>query len=317
MKVLITSAAYGQPAMKENIKYLESFAEVIMKAQPKPLEKEEILECWKGCDGIIAGLEWYTEEIFAEAPKSLKVISRYGVGCDHVDILAAKRAGITVTNTPGANAGAVAELAVTHMLALGRQIITMDGNTRAGKWIRPMGIGLEGRMLGLIGYGAIGKQVARMVKGFGMSVIIFDPYTDAETAEKEGVEIASNLDELYRRSDILSLHVPETDETRHMINRESISKMKEGVCIINAARGGLIDIEALEEALVSGRVAGAGLDVFEKEPPEYRKIFELPNVILTPHLGGNTVQAAQYMGRMAIDNLKAVLDGRECRYQIN
>ena len=288
-----------------------------MKAQPKPLTKDEILENWEGCDGIIAGLEWYTEEILAHAPKTLKVISRYGVGYEHVDILAAQKAGIAVTNTPGANAKAVAELAVTHMLTLGRQIIPMDSNTRAGQWIRPMGNGLDGRQLGLIGFGAIGKQVARMVKGFGMSVIIYDPYTDAETAEKEGVKTAGDLDELYRNSDIISLHVPETDETRHMINRESIHKMKEGVCIINAARGGLIDMDALEEALLSGRVAGAGLDVFEKEPPEHRKLFELPNVVLTPHLGGNTVQAAQYMGRMAIDNLKDILEGKECRYKIN
>ncbi|RGZ01153.1 NAD(P)-dependent oxidoreductase [Clostridium sp. AM58-1XD] len=248
MKVLVTSAAYGQPAMKENIKYLESFAEVVMKAQPEPLTKEEIQKYWEGCDGIIAGLEWYTQEMFTKAPKSLKVISRYGVGCEHVDISAANRAGIAVTNTPGANAKAVAELAVTHMLVLGRQIITMDSNTRAGKWIRPMGNGLDGRMLGLIGYGAIGKQVARMVKGFGMGVMIYDPYADTGTAQKEGVETADNLDELYRHSDIISLHVPETEKTRHMINRESIHKMKEGVCIINAARGGLIDMEALEEA---------------------------------------------------------------------
>lgn len=317
MKVLVTSAAFGQPAMQENIKYLNSVAEtVVMKPSQKPLTAKEIATCWDGVDGIIAGMEPYTKEILAQAPENLKVISRYGVGYDRIDTEAAKEKGISVCITPGANSKAVAELTMAMMLALSRGIVNHDKNVKEGKWIRPIGFGLEGRTLGILGFGAIGREVSLMAKVMGMTVIAYDPFFNEAFAKENGI-LKGTLDEVYEKSDFITLHMPVTTDTKYMINKESIARMKDGVYLVNCARGELVECGAVYEAVKNGKIAGFGVDAYEQEPPVITDLYKHPNVIATPHVGGHSVKAAERMGRMAIDNMLEVLEKGECRFCVN
>jgi D-3-phosphoglycerate dehydrogenase len=229
-----------------------------------------------------------------ESAKKLKVIGRAGSGLDNVDKVAATKRGIVVMNTPGGNTVTTAEHTIALMLAMARQIPQATASMKQGKWEKKkfMGVELYNKTLGIIGLGNIGSHVARMAQGMGMKVITYDPYLSEEKARTLGVEVVG-FDELIQRADFITSHVPLTNETRNMINAETIAKMKKGVRIINAARGGVIDENALYRALKSGHVAAAALDVFEKEPPGESPLFELDNFICTPHLGAATADAQE------------------------
>lgn len=222
----------------------------------------------------------------------MKVIGRAGTGVDNIDVKTASARGILVMNTPGANAMAAAEHTLALMLALARHVPQANQSMHDGHWDKKdfMGTELYGQTLGIIGLGRIGSIVADRALGMKMDVLCFDPYVIPEAAAIHGVELVS-LDDLLARSDFLTLHTPITNETRNIINRSSISKMKPGVRIINCARGGLVDEEALYEALRAGRIGGAALDVFIQEPPTGNPLLTLPNLICTPHLGASSVQA--------------------------
>lgn len=318
MKVLVTGAGFCKPVMKENLDYLASFAdEVINFATPKPHTQEEIMEVWDGVDGIIAGLEPYTAEMLEKAPASLKVISRYGVGFNSIDVAAAKKQGILVTNTPGANSMAVAELTMGLLLAVVRNIPSNSESTKNGKWERQMSIGLEGRTLGILGLGAIGRNVARAAKAFNMKVIAYDPYWPAQFADEYGIIREDSVEEVLKQSDMVSLHLPVMEETVDIINSSTISLMRDGAYLVNAARGELVDLDAVYAALVSGKLAGYGADAFKQEPPEQHPIMKLPNVVFTAHTGAFTEQAAVNMGRASIENLRAVLETGDCRTVVN
>lgn len=237
-----------------------------------------------------------TREVIEQAPK-LRVIGRAGIGVDNIDLEAATERGILVMNTPGGNAVAVAEHTLALMLALARQIPAADASTKSGKWEKKrfMGTELRGKTLGVIGLGSIGREVVRRARAFEMRVIATDPYVSPQWARDLNVQLVE-LDQLLAESDYISLHVALTPETRNMISREQFARMKDGVRIINCARGGIIDEEALYEALCSGKVAGAGLDVFAKEPPEGSPLLTLDNVIATPHIGGSTGEAQEIVG---------------------
>lgn len=231
-------------------------------------------------------------EVLAAATK-LKVIARAGVGVDNADIPEATRRGIVVMNTPDGNTISTAEHTFGLMLALARQIPQAHATLVAGKWDRKlfMGVELRGKTLGIVGFGRIGRAVAKRAQAFEMTVIAFDPYIPADLAAELGVELVS-LDELYSRSDFITLHALLTDETRDMVNKDSIAKMKPGVRIIDAARGALINEADLAEALKSGKVAGAALDVFAEEPPPAgNPLIGLPNIVHTPHLAASTEDA--------------------------
>lgn len=318
MKVLVTGAGFAKPVMKENLAYLSGFAdEVVNYAAAKPRTAEEIMAVWDGVDGIIAGLEPYTAEVLAQAPDTLKVISRYGVGYHNIDLEAAKAKGILVTNTPGANAMAVAEMTIGLMLALVRDIPANSEGVKKGLWERQMSIGLEGRTLGLLGLGAIGKNVARTARTFNMRVVAYDPYWPEQFALEQGVERMDSVEQMLGQSDIVSLHVHVTPETYNIINRQSIDKMRDGAYLVNISRGELTDLDAVEEALRSGKLAGYAADVFKTEPPAHRPMFDLPNVVLTAHIGAFTECAAINMGRASIDNLRAVLETGDCPFVVN
>ncbi|MGA2311291.1 MAG: phosphoglycerate dehydrogenase [Xanthobacteraceae bacterium] len=257
-------------------------------------DKDKLAATIDGFDGLaIRSATKVTAKILEQA-KSLKVIGRAGIGVDNVDIPAATARGIIVMNTPFGNSITTAEHAITLMLSLARQIPEADASTRAGKWEKNKFLGVEifGKTLGVIGCGNIGSIVADRALGMKMKVIAYDPYLSDERALNLGVEKVE-LDELMRRADFITLHTPLTDKTRNIINAESLALTKKSVRLINCARGGLVDEAALFEALKSGRVAGAALDVFATEPAADSPLFGLHNVVCTPHLGASTTEAQE------------------------
>jgi D-3-phosphoglycerate dehydrogenase len=248
----------------------------------------------------------------------LMAIGRAGVGVDNIDVEAATRRGIVVCNSPEGNTAAAAEHTWALMLSVARSIPMADASVKAGEWKRSAFVGIEllNKTLGVIGLGKIGSEVALRAKAFGMKVIGCDPFVSAERAERLGVEMVK-LDELLARSDFITIHVPLTKDTRGAINAESLRKTKRGLCVINCSRGGVVDEAALAEAIKEGHVAGAGLDVFEKEPPVGSPLLGLPNVVLTPHLGASTAEAQI---KVAVDVGQQVLDvlrGRPARSAVN
>ena len=257
-------------------------------------DKEKFAAAINGFDGLaIRSATKVTAKVLEKAT-SLKVIGRAGIGVDNVDIPAATAHGVIVMNTPFGNSITTAEHAITLMLSLARQIPEADASTRAGKWEKNKFLGVEifGKTLGIIGCGNIGSIVAERAIGLKMKVISYDPYLSAERALDLGVEKVE-LDELLRRADFLTLHTPLTEKTRNIINAGSLARMKKGARLVNCARGDLVDEAALFEALESGHLAGAALDVFVEEPATHSPLFALPNVVCTPHLGASTTEAQE------------------------
>ena len=235
-------------------------------------------------------------EVFA-ATSRLKVVARAGVGLDNVEVPAATARGVLVVNAPTSNIVSAAEHAVALLLAVARRVSAADQSLRGGEWKRSSftGVELHGKTVGVVGFGKIGQLFAQRLAAFGTTIIAFDPYVSAARAAQLGVELVS-LDELLTRADAISVHLPRTPETKGLIDAEALKKTKPGVLIVNAARGGLIDEDALADALRGGHVGGAGLDVFTSEPITSSPLFELPNVVVTPHLGASTAEAQDRAG---------------------
>lgn len=313
MKILVTPTSLQPGSDQKALNILKEFSEdLVFNPLGRPLREEELIPLLSDCDGYIAGLDYITENVLDSCGK-LKVISRYGAGCDRVDIEAAKKHHIVVTNTPGANAQAVGELAFGLILCTARKIAYLDSQLRRGRWVRATGVELAGKTLGIIGLGAIGRVVAKCAGGFDMRVLAYDPYIDHPYCQTNGIAPVS-FEELIRKADIVSLHLPLNSKTRCMINASVMEEMKQGVIIVNASRGGIIDEESAYEYLKKGKLGGLGLDAFEVEPPKVSPLFELPNVIVTPHTGAHTGEAAENMANMAVKNLIDVLSGKDCAY---
>lgn len=258
-----------------------------------------------------------TKKIIEHA-KQLKVVGRAGVGIDNIDVEAATLNGIVVVNTPDGNTISAAEHTMAMMLALARHIPQADRSLREGKWNRSKFVGMElrNKKLGIIGYGKIGSEVGKRCKAFGMNIIVCDPYVTKETAKRAGVEIV-DLDTLLKESDIITLHMPLTSETKHMIGKAQFDKMKDGVRILNVARGGIINEADLYEAIVSHKVSGAALDVYEKEPMTDSPLFTLPEVIVTPHLGASTEEAQVNVAIDVAHEILRVLRGEPVQNAVN
>ena len=251
----------------------------------------------------IRGRTLFTAEALGACPK-LKLISIWGTGTDNVDLPAAAARGVTVTNTPGANAIAVAEHTVALMLAVAKQLVPADQAMRQGGWPRNLVPQLRGKRLGLVGTGLIGREVAAMARGLGMEVVAWTFHPSARLADSLGLRYVE-LDELLRTSDIVSLHLRATPETRHFLNRARLAMLKPGAILVNTARGALIDEAALVECLQEKKIACAGLDVFEAEPlPAGHPLLGLPNVLLTPHAAGMTPEVIQNGLAMAVENIE-------------
>ena len=251
-------------------------------------------------DGVaasFAGSEPYTAKVIAANP-ALRVVARVGVGYDAVDLKAATAHGVAVTIAPGTNQGAVAELTFALMLALAKDLVTQHCSVKVGGWPRRATLPLRDQTLGIAGLGRIGKAVAVRGKAFGMNLLAYDPVPDRAFAAAEGVTLVS-FDWLLAESDYLSLHLPAMTETKYLINRQTLAKMKPTAFLINTARGSLVNEADLYEALRTKRIAGAGLDVFEEEPPGKIPLCELDNVVLTPHAAGTDVQSRDDMALSA------------------
>lgn len=290
-------------------------AEVVYNTTGKPLSSEQLASLLPGFDGMIAGLDELDDHALAAAD-ALTIIARYGVGVDNVDLASAKRRGITVTNTPGANAKSVAELTVTLVMNLLRPVILASQLTKAGDWPRLNATSLEGKTVGLFGLGAIGKEVARRLAGFDCELLATDIQQDAVFASQHNVTYVP-ADTLLARSDVLSLHVPGTTETLGIVDAAFLGRMKPGAWLVNTARGDLVNEEELVRALSSGQLAGAALDVFRVEPPRPSSpLLALENVIPTPHMGSHADSAVNTMGRMAMEECLRVLGGLTARYKV-
>ncbi|MEA4895811.1 MAG: phosphoglycerate dehydrogenase [Oscillospiraceae bacterium] len=316
MKILVTPTSLQPGKNSDALDKLRAFSsDLIFNTAGRPLTDEELIPLLNDCDGYLAGLDNVTRRVLDKCPK-LRAISRYGVGYDRVDIAAASEKGIIVTNTPGANSEAVGELTFALLMSVARKIPMLDKRTRKGEWVRSSGIELSGKTIGILGLGAIGRVVARCAGGFDMKVMAYDPHIDGQYCTDEGIA-PGTLGEVISKSDVISLHLPLNNETRHMINSDSIAKMKDGVIILNASRGGIIDENALYDALKRGKIGGAGLDAFEAEPPAGSPLFEFDNVVATPHTGAHTAEATKKMADMAVYNLISVLSGQDCKFVVN
>ncbi|NUH66856.1 phosphoglycerate dehydrogenase [Sulfitobacter sp. S0837] len=271
-------------------------------------DKDKLAEIIGNYDGLaIRSATKVTEKILANAP-NLKVIGRAGIGTDNIDKEAASKQGVIVMNTPFGNMITTAEHAIAMMFAVARQIPEASASTHAGKWEKSkfMGVELTGKTLGVIGAGNIGGIVCDRALGLKMKVVAYDPFLGEEKAEKMGVEKVE-LDELLSRADFITLHVPYTEQTANILSRENLEKTKKGVRIINCARGGLVDEEALADLLKSGHVAGAGFDVFAEEPAKENPLFNLPNVVCTPHLGAATTEAQENVALQVAEQMSDYL----------
>ncbi len=272
------------------------------------MKPEELVKIIGDYDGLAVRSSTFATAEIIGAAKNMKVIGRAGIGVDNIDIPAATSAGIVVMNTPFGNSITTAEHAIAMMFAVARQIPQASASTHAVKWEKSgfMGVELYGKTLGVIGCGNIGAIVASRGKGLQMNVIAFDPFLSDDRAAELGVEKVE-LDELFKRADISTLHVTKTDKTANLINKDSIAKMKKGVRIINCARGGIINEKDLKDALDSGHVAGAALDVFEKEPATENILFNHPGVVCTPHLGASTTEAQVNVAIQVAEQMAAFL----------
>ncbi|HJW22193.1 MAG TPA: hydroxyacid dehydrogenase [Candidatus Limnocylindrales bacterium] len=261
-------------------------------------------------DALVVRSQVQVDAALLEAGRNLRVVGRAGTGLDNVDAAAAARLGIAVVNAPGGNAVAAAELTLGLLLAVARHIPAADASTRGGEWTRARfaGTELRGKVLGIVGLGRIGLAVADRAAGFGMRLLGTDPYVAAEVAERHGIEV-TDLSGLVARADVVTFHVPLTAETAGLLDRSAIAGLKPGAIVLNVARGGVVDEAALAEALRDGRLGGAGIDVYEHEPPAGSPLLEAPNVVLTPHIAASTAEAQVAVGIEVADRVLEVLDG--------
>jgi D-3-phosphoglycerate dehydrogenase / 2-oxoglutarate reductase len=284
--------------------------EVVFNRQGRLLSEDELAAALPDVAATIAGTEPYTERVFAAAPR-LKVVARSGVGYDAIDVAAATRHGVAIAMGFGANHNAVADFAFSLMAALASKLIPYHALVAEGGWQRSAHMPLWHATTGIIGLGRIGRALVHRCRGFEMRVLAYDVVPDAGFAQQHGVELV-DLDTLFREADFISVHAPHSVATDKLVSRERIALMKPTAFLVNTARGGLVDEAALAEALLEGRIAGAGLDVFAVEPlPAGSPLRALPNVIMTPHCAGSSIDAIAAMAERAVSNVLALLQDRD------
>ncbi|MDQ7820905.1 MAG: phosphoglycerate dehydrogenase [Armatimonadota bacterium] len=310
MKVLVADGL-----APDGVRRLAERAEVVVR---EGLAEDQLVRALADVDALIVRSRTrVTARALARAPR-LRVVARAGVGTDNIDVDAATRLGILVLNTPESSTISTAEHTMAMMLALARHLPAAHLAASRGDWRREpfTGVELYGKTLGIVGLGKIGSEVARRAAAFGMRVVAADPYVAAERAAQVGAEVLA-LDEVLARSDVLSLHAPLTPATHHLLGRSQFARMKRGALLVNCARGGLVDEDALLAALEEGVVAGAALDVMEREPPHDSPLLRHPRVILTPHLGASTEEAQRRVAVEVADQVLAALEGRPVRGAVN
>ena len=309
MKPLVILAG---PIHADGVKQLESEARVVMTNEET---EAGFIKVAQEASGILFRAKPLCTRSLMAACQQLKVVGRHGVGLDTIDLPAATDLGIPVVHAPGSNSNSVAEHAIMLMLALAKQAVVVDRRTRLADWSKSRSQGLlemNGRTLGIIGVGNVGRRVAKTAAALGMRVIAYDKYVSADELRSRGVEPMPDLASVLRQADVLTCHTPHTDETHHMINAESIAQMKPGVIFINTSPGKIQDEEALRVALESGKIRAAGIDVFEEEPASSdNRLFQLENVIVSPHIAGVTRETMRGMALQVTAEMLRVLRGEK------
>jgi D-3-phosphoglycerate dehydrogenase len=305
----------GDPIAEDGLAILRQVGEVEEKIG---LGEAELVAIAPRYDAIMVRSGTRITRPVLEAASKLQIVGRAGVGVDNIDVPAATEKGVIVVNSPGGNTIAVAELALGMMLSLVRKLIPAHNSVASGEWKRSkfLGTELQGKTLGIVGVGRIGVEVARRAQSFGMNVVGYDPFLGSGRAAQLSIE-ALSLEELWPRCDFITLHTPLTPQTRHLVNAQVLARMKPTAILLNCARGGIIDETALYEALKAGQLGGAGLDVFESEPPTSSPLLELPNVVLTPHLGASTEEAQVEVALDVARQIVDVLEGRPPQSAVN
>ena len=305
------------------VEILREAGDVWVSPDDRPLEVSELHEAIAGADVVVTLLHDKVDDAFLDAAgDQLRAVCNVAVGFDNIDVPAATKRGVLVTNTPAVLTEATADLAMTLILAVTRRIGEGERIIRAREpWSWHMfmllGTGLQGKTLGVVGMGAIGQSLARRAKAFGMEIVYSDARQAPAEVEQELGARRVELDELLRTADVVSIHAPLMDETRHLINADTLGLMKESAYLVNSARGPIIDEAALVDALKAGKIAGAGLDVYENEPETHPGLVELDNVVLLPHLGSATIETRTAMGVLAAENAVLALRGERPKTPVN
>ncbi|MDI6871405.1 MAG: phosphoglycerate dehydrogenase [Bacillota bacterium] len=314
-RVLITARTFGKVAAEPLERLRREGLEIVEVREGRGDDEAEFREALENADALLVGARPVTAEALARA-RRLRVIAKHGVGVDNIDLQAATERGIAVVSTPGANDQSVADLAFGLLLAVARHIPEADRSMKGGRWERFTGRGVWGKRLAVVGLGRIGRGVVQRARGFDMEVQGYDVRWPEEFARANGV-VYRPWPDILREADFVSLHLPLCAETVHLIGRAELAAMKRGAILINTARGRIVDEAALYEALVSGHLAGAGIDVWEDEPPGDNPLVKLENVVATPHSGAHTYEAAELMGVMAVEGILDVLAGRRPVHLVN
>ena len=301
MKIVATSPSFSknETLQKEIYKY---FPDAKLNLEGKRFNQEELIEFIKDADGVIVGLEPMNKEVLDQLPR-LKIISKYGVGLNNVDLEECKRKNIAIGWSGGVNKLSVAEMALGFMLMFSRNLFITTNQLKNATWNKSGGFQLSGKTVGIIGVGHIGKELIRLLQPFGCRILVND-IIDQEEYYKEHNLIEVSKEELYKQADFISIHTPQDESTYNFITLKQMQMMKPTAYLLNTARGGLINEQDLKYALKNGIIAGAAIDAYVKEPPTDREFIELPNLICTPHIGGNAKEAVEAMGMSAIRHLK-------------
>ena len=310
MKILVTVTNYSKYCQAGKRILQDAGCEIIENTSGRPFTAEELEELVGDVDGAIAGADVWSEQIFRAALK-MKVLVRFGVGVDNFDLEAAKKYGITVCNCPGINTTAVAEQAVALLLGLTRQIVWLNKETKEGKWPRIMMHELKSCTVGILGFGSIGRNICEKLKVFSPVLIAYDKYVDEKEAERLGVEMVS-FEEVLKRSDVISVNLPAVPETIGIINSQNITKMKNGVYLVNTARGSLVKEKDVAEAIRTGKIAGFAMDVYAREPiTRENPLLSSDRVIMTPHTSAETYENCETTSCVTAKIVLDVLRGRE------
>ena len=305
-KILVTPRSFGRSNPKPLEMLRERGYELILNPFGRILTEAEMCEAIADADAVIIGVDPLNEQVLRHASK-LRAISKYGVGTDNIDLAWAEQAGIPVAVAAGANSDSVADYAMALMLAVARRVVQIDRQCRARNWQKFNTLSMYGKTLGLVGLGAIGRGVARRAAGFGMKILAYDVVWNEGAARELGIEYAP-VERILREADFVSLHLPLTDGTRHMIGQKELAMMKPTAVLVNTARGGIVDEAALLEALRRQAIYGAGIDVFEQEPPAEDGWFTLDNVVIGCHCSASTLEAVDAMGTISAQNLIDLLE---------
>ncbi|MEE9174304.1 MAG: hydroxyacid dehydrogenase [Thermoplasmata archaeon] len=308
-KVLVTD-----PLHEEALQALRRGCDVTVREVPS----EELPDVIEGFDALIVRSRTKVTRDVLTRDAGLRVVGRAGAGVDNIDVEAATERGISVVNAPGGNSQSVAELAVGLMISLARRIPEADRTTKAGRWekTRLRGGELAGKVLGLVGSGRIGSLVAQICQDLGMETVAYDPYVDPVAAQERGISLAS-LEQVLERADFVSVHAALTEETHHLLSGPQLALMKPTAYLVNVARGPIVDEEALVAALKAEKIAGAALDVFEREPPSGSPLLTMENVVLTPHIGAFTDEAQRRTGLLVVEQVMKVLEGDVPEFLVN